>query len=113
MGSIAGSGTALLFFLANLILTLDDELNLPEFGIVLITPAIVAALVAKATKSKIVILLIVAYLTLVIPVLPVLFGGPDPDVRVGATLVMLGLVGGIVWSTPFGLWAYMRRGRAD
>ena len=113
VGSIAGSGTALLFFLATLILSIDGELTLLEFGVALITPAIVAVLVAKATNSKIVILLIVTYLTLVIPVLGPLFGGPDPDVRVAATLVMLGLVGGLVWSTPFALWAYVRRGKAD
>ena len=109
-GGITGSGTALLFFLATLILSIDGELTLPEFGIALIAPAIVAVLVARATNSKIVILLIVAYLTLVIPLLGPLFGAPDPDVRVAATLAMLGLVGGLVWSTPFALWAYMKRG---
>ena len=113
VGSIAGSSTALLFFLATLILSIDGELTLLEFGVALITPAIVAVLVAKATNSKIVILLIVAYLTLVIPVLGPLFGAPDSDVRVAARLVMLGLVGGLVWSTPFAFWAYMRRGKAD
>ena len=113
VGSIAGSSTALLFFLATLILSIDGELTLLEFGVALITPAIVAVLVAKATNSKIVILLIVAYFTLGIPILGPLFGGSDPDVRVAATLVMLGLVGGLVWSTPFALWAYMRRGKAD
>ena len=113
VGSIAGSSTALLFFLATLILSIDGELTLLEFGVALISPAIVAVLVAKATNSKIVILLIVAYLTLGIPILGPLFGGSDPDVRVAATLVMLGLVGGLVWSTPFALWAYMRRGKAD
>lgn len=113
VGSIAGSSTALLFFLATLILSIDGELTLLEFGVALITPAIVAVLVAKATNSKIVILLIVAYFTLGIPILGPLFGGSDPDVRVAATLVMLGLVGGLVWSTPFALWAYVRRGKAD
>ena len=113
VGSIAGSSTALLFFLATLILSIDGELTLLEFGVALITPAIVAVLVAKTTNSKIVILLIVAYLTLGIPILGPLFGGSDPDVRVAATLAMLGLVGGLVWSTPFALWAYMRRGKAD
>ena len=113
VGGITGSGTGLLFFLATFILSIDGELALPELGIALITPAIVAVLVARATNSKIVILLIVAYLTLVVPLIGPLFGAPDPDIMIVVTLAILGLVGGLVWSTPFVLWAYMRRGNAD
>ena len=92
---------------------MDGELALIEFCIALMTPAMVAVLVAKATHSNMSIVLIVAYLTLVIPVLGPLFGMPKTDIRVVVTLALLGLMGGLVWSTPFAMWAYFRRGKVD
>ena len=109
VGSVAGSGTALLFFLITQILSYDGSLDRIEFGIALITPAIVAILVAKATKSRMVILLFVAYLTLAIPVLGALFGAPDTSVRIVVTFGMMGFMGGLVWSTPFAVWAFIKR----
>jgi len=113
IGGLTGSATGLLFFLATLILSIDGELTLIEFGIALITPGIAAFLFAKATNLKLIYLLIVAYLTLVIPVLGPVFGAGDPDVTVAAMIAVLGLVGGLVWSMPFALWAYMKREKAD
>lgn len=113
VGSVAGSSTALLFFLVTEILSYDGSLDRIELGIALITPAIVAILVAKATKSKVVILLVVTYLTLVMPVFGALFGAPDTSVRTGVTLGMLGFIGGLVWSTPFALWSLARRRKVN
>ena len=112
-GSITGSGTSLLFFLASLILSIDGELTLPEFGIALLSPTIVATLVTKITHSKMLLSLTVAYLTLVIPTIPALLGAPNQDVKVAVTLAILGLVGGLVWSTPFALWAYFKKRKVD
>ena len=56
---------------------------------------------AKVTNSKIVILLIIAYLTTLIPVLGAAFGAPDLDVGTVVILSILGLAGGGIWSTPF------------
>ena len=68
---------------------------------------------SMATRSNVLILLIIAYLTLVMPVLGALFGAPNSEIRVALMITMLGLVGGLIWSTPFALWAYIRRRKAD
>ena len=77
----------------------------------MITPGIVAVVVAKATNSKTIVLLLVAYLTLVIPVLGPVFGAPDLSLTVAATITLLGLVGGLVWSAPVALWEFARQQR--
>jgi hypothetical protein len=79
----------------------------------LVTLALIAGVVARVTKSRIVMLLAIAYLTLVIPVLGASFGasGSEPLWQFAA----LGLIGGLVWSTPFalifGLLVQLKRGR--
>ena len=50
----------------------------------------------------------VAYLTFLIPVLGVSFGAPNSNLVTLATIVMLGTIGGIFWSTPFAIWSYYK-----
>jgi len=50
----------------------------------------------------------VAYLTFLIPVLGVSFGAPNSNLETLATIVMLGAIGGIFWSTPFAAWSYFK-----
>ena len=112
-GGITGTVTSMVFLLSTQILSLDGELELFELVIALITPAIVAFIISKVTKSRTGILFIVAYCTLIIPVFGALFGAPDLDIQVIASLALLGLAGGIVWSTPFVLWVYVIRKKAN
>ena len=107
VGGLVGLGTGLSFIMVHDALTTDLMFDLWEFGVALVTPALIAVAVALATRSRIVMLLAVAYLTLLIPVLGPAFGGTgsEPIWAFGA----LGLVGGLVWSTPFTLWALLRR----
>ena len=107
VGGLVGLVTGLSFTLVHDALTTDLMFDLWEFAVTLVTPALITALVAIATRSRIVILLAVAYLTLLIPVLGASFGasGSEPLWQFAA----LGLVGGLVWSTPFALWQLMRR----
>ena len=107
VGGLVGLVTGLSFNLVEDALTTDGMFDLWEFAVALVTPALIAALVAIATRSRIVILLAVAYLTLLIPVLGASFGasGSEPLWQFAA----LGLVGGLVWSTPFALWQLTRR----
>jgi len=107
VGGLVGLGTGLAFIMVHDALTTDLIFDLWEFGVALVTTALIAVLVALVTRSRIVILLAVAYLTLLIPVLGPAFGGTgsEPTWAFGA----LGLVGGLVWSTPFALWALLRR----
>ena len=50
----------------------------------------------------------VAYLTFLIPVLGVSFGAPNSNLVTLATIVMLGTIGGIFWSTPFAACSYFK-----
>ena len=50
----------------------------------------------------------VAYLTFLIPVLFSSMGAPNSNLVTLATIVMLGAIGGIFWSTPFALWSYYK-----
>ena len=113
LGGITGILTSIAFFLSTQILSLNGELVLFEFVIALIAPGIVAFIIAKVTKSRTVILFTVAYCTLIFPVLGALFGAPNLDIQVIASLALLGLAGGIVWSTPFVLWAYIRQKKVN
>ena len=107
VGGLMGLVTGLSFILVHDALTTDLMFDLWEFAVALVTPALIAALVAIATRSRIVTLLAVAYLTLLIPVLGASFGasGSEPLWQFAA----LGLVGGLVWSTPFAFWQLTRR----
>ena len=107
VGGLVGLVTGLSFNLVEDALTTDGMFDLWEFGVALVVPLLIAVLVALATRSRIVTLLAVAYLTLLIPVLGASFGasGSEPLWQFAA----LGLVGGLVWSTPFALWQLTRR----
>ena len=109
MGGLTGLGTGLSFILVHDALTADLMFDLWEFGVALVTPALIAVVLTLATRSRILILLAVAYLTLLIPVLGAAFGvsGSEPLWQFAA----LGLVGGLVWSTPFALQQLTRRER--
>ena len=50
----------------------------------------------------------VAYLTFLIPVFGASFGAPNSNLETLATIVMLGAIGDIFWSTPFALWSYYK-----
>jgi hypothetical protein len=113
VGGLTGLVTGLSFTLVHDALTTDHVFSLWEFGVALVTLALIAGVVARVTKSRIVMLLAIAYLTLVIPVLGASFGasGSEPLWQFAA----LGLIGGLVWSTPFalifGLLVQLKRGR--
>jgi hypothetical protein len=107
VGGITGIGTSLLFIMVHEALTTDSMFDLWEFGVALVSPALIASLVALTTSSKVSILLAIAYLTLLIPVVGAFFGssGSEPLWQFAA----LGLVGGLVWSIPFSLSQSKRR----
>ena len=107
VGCLVGLGTSMSFIMTHDALTTDLMFDLWEFGITLITPALIAVVVALVTRSRILILFAVAYLTLLIPVLGPAFGGAGSE-PIWA-FAALGLVGGLVWSTPFALSTLLRR----
>ena len=53
----------------------------------------------------------IGFLTFTIPILGVTFGAPNSKLTTLLQIVMIGTVGGLVWSTPFALWSlYKSRG---
>jgi len=101
-GAITGSATSLFFILIHNAMTLDSIFELWELGITIISATLVIAAVTLIIRSKIYITLPVAYMTLLMPVVGAFFGssGSEPLWQ----FAVLGMAGGLVWSTPFSLW---------
>ena len=91
--------TGLSFTLVEDALTTDLMFDLWELGVALFVPLLMAVLVALATRSRIGILLAVAFLTLLMPVCGASFGASGLESL--WQFAALGLVGGLVWMYPF------------
>ena len=59
------------------------------------------------------LLIPVSFLTFFIPVLGISFGAANSDITTLATIVLLGGIGGVIWSTPFVLWDHFRNRGSD
>ena len=107
-GAIIGSVTSLSFILINNALTVDLIFELWEFGIAIISTSLIIAALTLIIRSKIYIALPVAYLTLLVPVVGAFFGssGSEPVWQ----FALLGTGGGFIWSTPFALCSFIKRG---
>ena len=103
-GGITGALTSMAFFFSHLVLVIDSSFSLLDLGISLLTPAMVAFALHKLFHYGVTTLIIVAYLTVVIPTIPSLFGAPNLGIKVFLTLTVMGLVGGLIWITPFAIW---------
>ena len=102
-GAITGSGTSLSFILMHNALTVDLIFELWEFGIAIIGTTLIITAMTLIIRSKIYIVLPVAYLTLLMPVVGAFFGSSGSE---GLwQFALLGMAGGLIWSTPFALWA--------
>ena len=104
VGGLVGSGTGVAFIAIHDALTIDSMFDLWEFGVTLLTPALIAVFAAKIARLRVATLVPIAYMTLLIPVLGPAFGGTGSEPL--WAFALLGLVGGLVWSTPFSLWAW-------
>jgi len=106
LGSLVGLFTGLSFTLVEDALTTDLMFDLWELGVAIVIPLLMAVLVALATRSRIGILLAVAFLTLLIPVGGASFGGSGSEPL--WQFAALGLVGGLFWGTPFALFVLVK-----
>ena len=99
---LTGTVSTLVFKLTHDLFSSDSDFSLWEFGISLIIAGSVSLFISKLTHSKGGFLLIVTYMTLLIPVLGALFGssGSEPLWQFG----LLGLFGSLFWSVPFSIW---------
>ena len=103
---ITGFGTGLSFILVSRTLSTDLEFELWEFALTLAVPALVAWVVGKSFKTGKANVLAVAYATLLVPVIGPAFGGTGSESPI--LFAALGLVGGLIWGTPYALWTLIR-----
>ena len=105
-GAIIGSATSLSFVLIHNALAVDSIFELWELGIAIISTTLIIAAVTLIIRSKIYIALPVAYMTLLMPVVGAFFGssGAEPLWQ----FAVLGMAGGLIWSTPFSLWTLVK-----
>jgi len=54
----------------------------------------------------------ISFLTFFLPILGITFGAPNSDIDTLLTIIAMGTVGGLFWSTPFALWNNYR-GRSN
>ena len=101
-GAIIGSATSLSFVLIHNALAVDSIFELWELGITIISTTLIIVVLTLIIRSKIYIALPVAYMTLLMPVVGAVFGssGSEPLWQ----FAVLGMAGGLAWSTPFSLW---------
>jgi hypothetical protein len=102
-GATIGSGASLSFILTHNALAVDSIFELWELGIAIISTTLIITALTLIIRSKIYIALPVAYMTLLMPVVGAFFGssGSEPLWQ----FAVLGMAGGLVWSTPFSLWS--------
>ena len=54
-------------------------------------------------------LISVSFLTFFLPILGVSFDAPNSDLDTLATIILMGSIGGAFWSTPYVLWALIKK----
>ena len=102
-GGLAGVGTGASFVLMHNLLTGDQLFTGWEFAAALVPAGVIAIIIALAARVNIAIMLAVAYLTFMLPIFGAALGSGEALQVWGFAL--MGLVGGLVWSVPFALWA--------
>ena len=50
----------------------------------------------------------ISFLTFMLPVLGAAFGAPNSDLDTLVSLILVGTIGGLFWTTPFALWNHFR-----
>jgi len=50
----------------------------------------------------------ISFLTFFLPILGITFGAPNSNIDTLLTIIAMGTVGGLFWSTPFALWNFYK-----
>ncbi|MDC0056365.1 hypothetical protein OAJ94_04865 [Deltaproteobacteria bacterium] len=82
---------------------------LVSIGIPFISAYFVRKMIVKRNfaESSFKLTIPVAYLTF-LPVLGVSAGAANSNLETLAMIVLIGAIGGIIWSTPFAIWSYFK-----
>ena len=100
-GSLTGLGTGIFWSLVVSLFSIDQVFNGTELLLSLAVPGIIAVTIWKTLKIRFWIVMPIAYLTLLIPLFGIGFGGAN-------TLQMTigGVIGGFCWSVPIILYYF-------
>ena len=100
-GSLTGLGTGLFWSLVVSLFSIDQLFNGTELLLSLTVPGIIAVTIWKTLTIRFWIVMPIAYLTLLIPLFGIGFGGAN-------TLQMTigGVIGGFCWSVPIILYYF-------
>ena len=100
-GSLTGLGAGIFWSLVVSLFSLDQVFNGTELLLSLAVPGIIAVTIWKTLKIRFWIVIPIAYLTLLIPLFGIGFGGAN-------TLQMTigGVIGGFCWSVPIILYYF-------
>ena len=103
---LLGVLVSLTFIGVHELLTADQNFELWELGLTLGSILVMALLFSMVTKSKVLMMLPVAFLTMVMPMFGALFGasGSEPLWQ----FALLGMAGGLFWGIPFTIWALFK-----
>jgi len=112
----AGSGTGAVLATLVALIMVKIGLEPPSFGAamaVFILMILFSAYSVKKTSQFMgwfdpspKALILVSFMTFIMPLLGASFGAPNSELTTLATLVLLGFLGGLFWSLPFVGWAY-------
>ena len=119
----AGAGTGAILAALVALIMLKIGLEPPSFGAALAVffgMIIVSAFSVKKISQRIGCcnpslkqLIPISFLTFMLPILGAAFGAPNSDLDTLATLILLGTIGGLFWTTPFALWNHFRNQNSD
>ena len=114
----AGAGTGAILASLVALIMLKIGLEPPSFGAALavfIGMMIVSAFAVKKISQRIGCcepslkqLIPISFLTFMLPVLGAAFGAPNSDLDTLVSLIIVGTIGGLFWTTPFALWNHFR-----
>ena len=112
----AGSGTGAALGTLVALIMVKIGLEPPSFGAamaVFILMILFSAYSVKKTSQSmgwfdpsLKALILVSFMTFIMPLLGASFGAPNSELTTLATLVLLGFLGGLFWSLPFVGWNY-------
>ena len=102
-GSLTGLGTGLFWSLVVSLFSIDQLFNGTELLLSLTVPGIIAVTIWKILKIRIWIVVPIAYLTLLIPLFGIGFGGANT-----LQMTIFGVIGGFFWSVPIILYYFAR-----
>ena len=113
----AGAGTGALLATLVALIMIKIGLEPPSFGAALaifIGMILISAFGVKKISQQIGCcnpslkqLIPVSFLTFLLPILGASFGAPNSDLDTIVSIILLGTVGGVFWSSPFALWSFI------